>query len=134
VPESRRLVGRAKRLRSSQTDAELCLWYHLRAHRFFGLKIKRQKPVGPYIVDFLCLEHRLVIEVDGGQHNEEQAAYDRKRDRWLNEHGLTVLRFWNHEVLKDTEAVLERIRLAVDPAAPSPPAPLPQAGEGSKAS
>jgi very-short-patch-repair endonuclease len=134
VPESRRLVVRAKRLRSDQTKAELLLWYHLRAHRFFGFKFKRQKPVGRYIVDFLCVEHRLVIEVDGGQHNEEQADYDRLRDLYLKKRGLTVLRFWNNDVLGNTEAVLERIRLVVNPAAPSPPAPLPQAGEGSGAS
>jgi very-short-patch-repair endonuclease len=133
VTIGRRLIDRAKRLRTGQTKAELRLWYHLRAHRFFGLKFKRQVPIGPYIGDFVCLEHRLVIEVDGGQHNEGRADYDRLRDQYLNKQGLTVLRFWNHEVLRETEAVLERIRLAVVPAAPSPPAPLPQAGEGSKA-
>jgi very-short-patch-repair endonuclease len=130
---SRRLINHAKRLRTGQTEAELRLWYHLRAHRFFGLKFKRQKAIGPYIANFVCPEHRLIIEVDGGQHNEERVAYDRARDQYLTEHGLTVLRFWNHEVLADTEAVLERIRQAVEPgAAPSPPAPLPQAGEGSQ--
>ena len=121
----------AERLRKSQTDAELRLWYQLRAHRFLGLKFKRQKPFGPYIADFVCLEHRLVIEVDGSQHNDQRLESDHMRDRWLEEQGLTVLRFWNDEVLRDTDAVLERIRQAVESEGPSPPTPLPQAGEGS---
>lgn len=122
-------LQRAKQLRLDQTDAEARLWYHLRAHRFLGLKFKRQKPVGPYIVDFICLEHGLVIEVDGGQHNEDQ-AYDQRRSQRLAAEGLRVLRFWNDEVLRDTDAVLEQIRLVIESEAPSPLAPLPQAGEG----
>lgn len=86
-----------------------------------GLKFKRQKPLGPYIVDFVCLECFLVIELDGGQHME-QVDGDRERDEYLRERGYRVLRFWNHQVLGEMEAVLERIRLEV---APSPPAPLP---------
>lgn len=119
----------AKQLRLGQTDAEARLWYHLRAHRFLGMKFKRQKPVGPYIVDFICLEHKLVIEVDGGQHSEDQ-AYDQRRSQRLAAEGLRVLRFWNDEVLRDTDAVLEQIRLVIESEAPSPLAPLPQAGEG----
>ncbi|MES2883993.1 MAG: endonuclease domain-containing protein [Pseudomonadota bacterium] len=122
-------LQRAKQLRLDQTDAEARLWYHLRAHRFLGLKFKRQKPVGPYIVDFICLEHGLAIEVDGGQHNEDQ-AYDQRRSRYLAAEGLRVLRFWNDEVLRDTDAVLEQIRLVIESEAPSPLTPLPQAGEG----
>lgn len=119
----------AKQLRLHQTDAEARLWYHLRAHRFLGLKFKRQKPIGPYIVDFICLERVLVIEVDGGQHNQDQ-AYDQERSQYLATQGLRVLRFWNDEVLRDTEAVLEQIRAVIESEAPSPLAPLPQAGEG----
>lgn len=116
-------------MRSDQTPAEQRFWYHLRAHRFLGLKFKRQKPIGLYIVDFICLERHLVIEVDGAQHGD-QVTYDRQRDQWLAAQGLTVLRFWNHDVLNRTEAVLEQIRQAVEgPASlaqpPSPPAPLP---------
>ncbi len=114
----------AKDLRKDMTDAELCLWYQLRAHRFMGLKFKRQKPLGSYIVDFVCMEFRLIIELDGGQH-ATQADYDRRRDRWLEGQGFTVLRFWNHEVLQQTDAVLERIRMWVEQKRPSPPAPLP---------
>jgi hypothetical protein len=73
----------AKTMRSDQTLAEQKLWYHLRAHRFMGLKFKRQKPIGPYIVDFICLEYGLVVEVDGGQHGDD-VIYDRRRDRWLD--------------------------------------------------
>ncbi len=127
-------VDKAKQLRAYQTDAEKRLWYHLRAHRFMGLKFKRQKPLGPYIVDFVCMKHAVIIEVDGGQHNERQ-DYDERRTRWFVRKGFTVLRFWNHDVLNRTMAVLERIREAVDArrsSRPSPPAPLPQAGEGRK--
>ncbi|SIQ19038.1 endonuclease domain-containing protein [Aquipseudomonas alcaligenes] len=102
----------AKTLRTQMTDAETRLWYHLRAHRFMGLKFKRQKPIGPYIVDFVCLECFLVIELDGGQHME-QVDGDRERDKYLRERGYRVLRFWNHQVLGEMEAVLERIRLEV---------------------
>ncbi len=119
----------AKRLRSRQTDAEQRLWYHLRAHRFLGLKFKRQKPVGRYIVDFICHERRLIIEVDGGGH-AHQTAYDHERDTWLRERGYRVLRVWNHDVVQQLDGVLEQIRLAA--LAPSPPAPLPQAGEGNE--
>lgn len=104
----------AKTLRIQMTDAETRLWYHLRAHRFMGLKFKRQKPIGPYIVDFVCLEQFLVIELDGGQHME-QADQDRERDEYLRERGYRVLRFWNHQVLTEMEAVLERVRLEVGP-------------------
>ncbi|MDR3419175.1 MAG: endonuclease domain-containing protein [Nevskia sp.] len=124
-------VNRAKRLRKNPTQAELRLWYRLRAHRFQGLKFKRQKPVGPYVVDFVCFEYALVVEVDGGPHNEQRRDGDRIRDEWLSAQGFTVLRFWNHDVLSDTAAVLESIRLFVERKSPSPPAPLPQAGEGS---
>ena len=114
----RGLLQNAKQLRSNQTDAELKLWYHLRAHRFMGLKFKRQKPVGRYIVDFICVEQKLDIELDGGQHSE-QTAYDAERDDWLRSEGYAVLRFWNNEVMQEMEGVLERIRLALSPG-PSP--------------
>ena len=97
----------AKYLRSHQTDAEQRLWYHLRAHRFMDLKFKRQLPIGRYIVDFVCLEYRLIIEADGGQHGDEA---DSLRNAWLKTQGFTILRFWNHDILQQTEAVLERIR------------------------
>ena len=105
-------LNNAKTLRTQQTDAEQRLWYHLRAHRFMDVKFKRQKPLGRYIVDFVCLELRLIIEVDGGQH-AEQVEYDQRRDAWLRSEGYTVLRFWNNEVMQQLDGVLEQIRLAV---------------------
>ncbi|HET8882017.1 MAG TPA: endonuclease domain-containing protein, partial [Solimonas sp.] len=103
-------LSRAKALRTTQTDAEQRLWYHLRAGRFLGLKFKRQHPVAPYIVDFVCLSHGLVIEADGGQHNASR--HDAERDAVLVSQGFRVLRFWNDDILKDTKSVLEAIRLA----------------------
>ena len=88
------------------TTAERLLWSRLR-RRFQGLRFRRQVPVGPFVVDFACLSARLVVEVDGGQHLE--SASDAARDRWLAENGLRVLRFWNHEVLRHPDEVLERI-------------------------
>src|ERR1043165_2895904 len=95
----------AKKLRSNMTDAERRLWYRLRAHRFGGIKFKRQVPIGPYIVDFACLSQKLILEIDGGQHADNKA--DRAREQKLREQGFRVLRFWNNDVLKRTDTVLE---------------------------
>lgn len=122
------LLERAKLLRKNQTEAEQRLWYHLRAHRFMGLKFKRQKPIGHYIVDFVCYLPKLVVEIDGGQH-AEQVAYDQRRDDFLRQEGFTVLRFWNNQVLSETEAVLEVIRQAVLALSPDP---SPELGRGEK--
>ncbi|WP_324781185.1 endonuclease domain-containing protein [Thiobacillus sedimenti] len=139
-PESSTLT-KAKSLRTHQTEAEARLWYHLRAHRFMGLKFKRQKPVGRYIVDFICWERRLIVELDGGQH-AGQSSYDRQRDAWLRSQGYTVLRFWNHEVMQEMEAVLERMRCVIESSSQGEKgritpggtgyqaSPLPLAGEG----
>ena len=127
-----RLLKHAKALRKDMTDAERRLWYHLRGHRFEGAKFKRQKPIGSFIVDFVCMESRLVIELDGGQH-ADNTGYDQRRDAWLTANGYRVLRFWNNEVMQNLPGVLERIREALGfTDAPSPPTPLPQAGEGSR--
>jgi len=120
------IKSHARYLRRHMTDAETKLWYHLRSHRFADLKFKRQKPIGTYIADFVCMQQRLIIEVDGGQHLESDS--DRQRDAWFAEQGFRVLRFWNNDVLLNIDAVLEAIYQAV---LPSPPAPLPHAGEGS---
>ena len=117
------MPNNAKVLRANQTDAELRLWYHLRAHRFLNLKFKRQKPIGHYIVDFVCIEMRLVIEVDGGQHAD--SAADVRRDAWLRERGFTVFRFWNNEVMQELNGVLEKIRLALEAARAAGPLPYP---------
>jgi very-short-patch-repair endonuclease len=99
------------------TDAERRLWYRLRAHRFDGYKFKRQVPIGPYIVDFACLGRKLVVEVDGGQHAEN--ARDEVRDGYLRAEGFRVLRFWNNDVLTNTQGVLEVILSALEQS-PSP--------------
>ena len=95
----------AKTLRKNMTDAEQLLWRHLRAHRMCGRKFRRQQPIGPYIVDFVHFGARLVVEADGGQHNGSSSAATRVA--WLRSQGFTVMRFWNHEILQNSEAVLE---------------------------
>jgi very-short-patch-repair endonuclease len=105
-------VSRARRLRRDATDAEHKLWYRLRSRGIDGCKFVRQEPIGPYIVDFICRERRLVIEVDGGQHATDPR--DALRDRWLNAHGYRVLRFWNNEVLGNIDGVLEVIASALN--------------------
>ncbi len=120
------LLERAKSLRTGQTDAEVRLWFHLRAHRFMGMKFKRQKPVGSYIVDFICFNPKLIVEIDGGQH-AEQVEYDRRRDDFLHSEGFTVLRFWNNQILGEIDAVLESIREAITALSPNP---SPASGRG----
>src|SRR4030042_6167074 len=103
------MVRIAKTLRKRPTDAESLLWMHLRAKQFKGLKFRRQQPIGAYIVDFVCFERRIVIEVDGGGHAFEKVK-DVGRDTWLQGEGFKVLRFWNNEVLQNMDGVLEVIR------------------------
>jgi len=88
-------TNRARTLRKNSTNAELRLWQRLRARALRGYKFVRQEPIGPYVVDFVCREERLIIELDGGQHAESMR--DLMRDRWLTERGYRVLRFWNNE-------------------------------------
>ena len=126
-------LDQAKKLRSNLTDAERRLWYRLRAHRFDGNKFKRQVPVGPYVVDFACLGRKLVVEVDGGQHAEN--LRDKTRDDYLRTKGFRVLRFWNNDVLTNTQGVLEVILSALEQS-PSPGAlrapPSPQGERGKR--
>ena len=97
-----------KALRQNSTDAERHLWYYLRAKRLKGYKFRRQHLLHPYIVDFVCLEKKLIIELDGGQH-ADQAVYDEKRTLFLRLKGFRVLRFWNHDVLQQTNTILNEI-------------------------
>ena len=111
------LRKQARQLRKQQTDAEQLLWHLLRDNNFYGFKFRRQHPVDPYVLDFYCHEAQLGIELDGGHHNEaDQQSKDKKRTAFLREQGMEVIRFWNHEVLRETEGVLERLQEALTPA------------------
>lgn len=102
------LKQRAKELRNNPTDAERHLWQCLRKSQMRGCKFRRQEILGNYIVDFVCFEPKLIVELDGGQH-VEQTDCDEVRTRYLNGLGYEVMRFWNDEVFTQTEAVLEKI-------------------------
>jgi very-short-patch-repair endonuclease len=104
------LTQNARALRQNMTDAERRLWRELRRDSL-GVKFRRQIPIGSYIVDFACLQRRLIIEVDGGQHLE--SPEDLQRDAWLRNQGYRVLRFWNHDVLRNLEGVLAVIAAAL---------------------
>ena len=105
------LKPRRKSLRKSETDTERVLWKYLRNKRFYGIKFLRQYSVGPYILDFYCPQARLAIELDGGGHAEtDQKIYDLDRTRYLRDKDIKVIRFWNNDVIKNTEAVLEKIK------------------------
>lgn len=112
----------ARKLRKNPTDAERHLWRHIRLRQLDGWKFRRQHPIGNYIADFFCLEKRLIVEVDGGQHVEN--VLDEERTKFLERRGYRILRFWNNDVLKKTEAVLQKIMEALD----TPPAPSPKEG------
>jgi adenine-specific DNA-methyltransferase len=123
----------ARELRGRMTDAEALLWQLVRNRRLAGAKFRRQHPVGRFILDFYCPEKKLAIELDGGQH-AEAFAYDRSRDEWLRIRGIRVLRFWNNQMLLETDAVAEKIYQAlvefVDQSVRREESPLPHAGEG----
>ena len=125
IPLPSETIEFARRLRHQQTDAEQLIWQLLRDRRLTDAKFQRQKPVGPYFIDFYCHERKLAIELEGGQH-ADQTERDFKRDALLKSQGIRTLRYWNNEVLQKTESVLEAIWQALNP---SPPPPLP-AGEG----
>jgi very-short-patch-repair endonuclease len=104
----------ARNLRRQQTDAERVIWYHIRNRQIAGAKFKRQIPLGRYIVDFISYENKLIIEIDGGQHNEDlKKQNDKERTKWFEMKGYTVLRFWNNDVLNNINEVLEVIHLTL---------------------
>lgn len=97
------------------TDSERRLWYHINRRQLDGLHFRRQAPIGRYIVDFVCYEKKLIIEVDGGQHNSEQGIRkDLTRTEWLNSQGFHVLRFWNNDISNNLEGVLTSILSYLD--------------------
>jgi len=109
----------ARTLRSNLTDAEARLWYHLRRKQLDGFRFRRQHPLGPYVVDLFCPEAKLIIEIDGGQHAEESS----RREDWLKARGYRVIRFWNNDVLANTEGVLLKIKEALQQTNDSNPLP-----------
>jgi len=111
---------KAKELRRNPTEAERKLWRYLRLRQVGGYKFCRQQPLGPYIVDFVSLEKRLIVEVDGGQHSE-QVDYDAERSAWLEAQGFRVLRFWDNEVLRSIDVVKEVIAEALNSEFNPPP-------------
>ena len=122
---------RARHLRRSQTDAEKRLWSKLRGHQLLGLQFRRQQPIGPFIVDFVCFAVALIVELDGGQHGEMAASLrDFERTKWLESRGYRVLRFWNNDVLLNTNGVVQTIELALRRCGVPPTPTLPRKGGG----
>jgi very-short-patch-repair endonuclease len=113
------------------TDAERLLWRHMRNRGLGGWKFRRQYPVGPYLVDFICPEKNLVIEVDGGPHAENEEL-DMQRSAYLNNMGYQVFRFWNNQVLQETEAVLEVIFAILAKSNKNSPSPQPSPPSGER--
>jgi very-short-patch-repair endonuclease len=119
--ELRRGITKARTLRVASTDVERVLWTHLRGRRLGKFKFRRQLPIAGYVVDFACIEARLVVELDGGQH-ANRVAQDNHRTTILEKNGFRVLRFWNDEVLKNLEGVLEEtLRYLQTPSHPASP-------------
>lgn len=133
-PPGAQALERQRSLRAFSTSAESELWSRLRGRQIMRCKFRRQVWIGPYIVDSICLERRLVIEADGGQH-DEKAEYDARRTAFLEKEGFRVLRFWNNDVLTNLDGVVTSIMNALE-AGPHPPKPAawappsPQMGEG----
>ena len=123
---------RARQMRNHPTEAESLLWQHLRRSQILGRKFRRQEPIGPYIVDFLYFDPMLAIEIDGSQHTG-LIAYDAERSSFLERRGFKVIRFWNHEVLAQTDRVREAIRQRIEELMGSPtpsPPPVGPVGRG----
>ena len=122
-------TGFARQLRHDMTEAEQRLWFHLRRKQCAGLRFRRQHPFGRYVLDFVCIEHRLIIEVDGSQHGDER---DVRRDAWLESSGFRIVRLWNNDVMHRMDDALAAILAVAAPNSPHPPFGHlpPQAGEG----
>lgn len=115
------MIKFARQLRHQQTEVEQKLWFHLRNREFLNHKFRRQHPIGSYIVDFCCIEKRLIVELDGSQHLAQQTK-DAGRTHYLQSQGYRVIRFWDNEIFNQLDGVLETIRLTLDPH----PNPLPR--------
>jgi very-short-patch-repair endonuclease len=129
------VTAHARRLRRASTKAERKLWSVLQRAQMSGFSFRRQHPIGDYVVDFYCTRLRLAVEVDGGQHNfQRQQISDERRTRWLQAKGVTVLRFWNNEVMENIEGVWAEVAHAVAllssrSATPTPTLPLSGGGQ-----
>ena len=104
-------IEKSRELRKNMTPQERKLWSILRNRQFFNYRFRRQFPIGQYIVDFICREKKIIIEIDGGQHNEQQnIEYDNNRTKYLNSEGYKVIRFWNNEIDKNMSGVYNRLK------------------------
>lgn len=106
----------ARNLRRNSTIQERRLWNLLKNRQFYNLKFKRQQPIGDYIVDFICKEAKIIVEIDGGQHNEhENIEYDKTRTEYLNNLGYKVIRFWNNEIYENIDGVMSKLKEEINP-------------------
>lgn len=120
----------ARTLRKNLTETETFVWKRLRYRQIGGFKFRRQHPLGPFIVDFVCLERKLVLELDGGQHAERVEA-DAFRTRWLEQQGYRVVRFWNHQPFQEWDAIEQELwRLLTEEGSTPHPSSPPQGGRG----
>jgi len=104
-------INIARNLRKNSTPQEKILWQILRNHNFYGYEIRRQSPIGNYIVDFVCRKKKIIIEIDGGQHNKtENIEYDKKRTAYLEQKGYKIIRFWNNEITKNIDGVYKKLQ------------------------
>ena len=104
----------ARKLRKNQTPQERKMWNLLRNHQFYNLEFRRQHPIENYIVDFVCRKKKIIVELDGGQHNEnENIVYDEQRTKYLESKGYKVIRFWNNEIDKNFEGVFKELQRVV---------------------
>lgn len=115
-----RLRQQARTLRKNATEVEKLLWLRLRKRQLLNCKFRRQHPIGPYIVDFVCMDKKLIVELDGGQH-ADTTAYDDQRTEYLERNGYVVLRFWNNQVAEDLDDVLASIHAALERHVQGPP-------------
>ena len=123
-------IEKSRELRKNMTFQERKLWNIIKNRQFFNYRFRRQFPIGSYIVDFICREKKIIIEIDGGQHNEQiNIEYDNKRTKYLKSEGYNVIRFWNNEIDNNIEGVYERLKhvFGIDNITPSQPSPT---GEG----
>ena len=104
-------IDLARRLRKNLTSQERILWQLFRNHNFYGYEIRRQSPIGKYIVDFVCREKKVIIEIDGGQHNTpDNILADEQRTKYLEAKGYKVIRFWNNEIIKNIDGVYQKLK------------------------